>query len=140
MKSSLLALALCVAPTVTVVTVTPQRLAWMREAEKKHARVALVALPSLAVLGAAGVEHPVNWLNSQPAETQLYFYSVAAVLESLNLRRFGPGLTLKDTEIPGKLFGDREPSAVADAFEDTLGRAAMVMVAGAIVAEAVGGL
>ena len=103
---------------------------WYREAEKKHARVALLAAPSLAVLSTF-TPHPVQWLNEQPVETQLTFYSVAAALETLNLRRIERGIKLKEGEEPGRVFSKLipKPSETLDALEDGAGRLAMLVCA-----------
>lgn len=103
---------------------------WVREAEKKHARVALLAVPSLVALGAMTGEDPVGWLNQQPAAAQLTFYASAGVLESYNLRRFDKGFTLKESIVAGKLLPGKEPSPTLDAAEDWAGRAAMLIAAG----------
>lgn len=103
---------------------------WMKEAEKKHARVALLAVPSLMTIAQATGEDPVAFLNSQPVATQLAFYSSAALLESLNLRRFGKDpFTLKDDEEPGKLL-PLAASPNLHAVEDWTGRIAMLVAAG----------
>lgn len=112
------------------------RFDWYREAEKKHARVALLAAPSLAILSAV-TPHPVQWLNEQPVETQLTFYSVAAVLETVNLRRIERGIKLRDGETPGRVFPFLpEPSETLDALEDGAGRVAMLACAMVLAAQA----
>ena len=101
---------------------------WIAEAEKKHSRVALLAVPALVGLQMVTHSDPVVWLNHRPAAEQISFYCTAAVLESLNLRRLGPGLSLKDGESPGKLVRTwPSPSAKLSAAEDTAGRAAMLV-------------
>lgn len=112
----------------TPASLTPARQKWFREAEKKHSRVALLALPSLTALMAAnnGMD-PVPWLNSQPVTTQLAFYSVAATVESFNLRRLDKGFLLKETAIPGKLLNIISYPAYLDTFEDYAGRSAMIV-------------
>ena len=108
---------------------SPWSSTWLREAEKKHARVALLAVPTLVAVGAATGDDPVGWLNQQPAATQLLFYATAGVLESYNLRRFDAGFTLKPSETPGKLL---PVSTVPewDVAEDVAGRTAMIAAAG----------
>lgn len=113
--------------------------AWMREAEKKHARAAMVALPSLALIASATGGDPVPWLNSQPAATQLFFYSSAGILETLNLRRVGEGFALKEGEVPGRtLPWVPEVPTSLDALEDTVGRTAMIVVAATLASSAAG--
>lgn len=99
---------------------------WVREAEKKHSRVALLALPTLATIASStdGAD-PVPFLNSQPATTQLIFYSVAGLVESANLRRLGKGFSLKEGEEPGKLLPIKAGDTL-NSLEDAVGRAAML--------------
>ena len=101
---------------------------WLREAEKKHARVAMIAAPSLATIALATGDDPVPWLNQQPAMTQLLFYSTAGLLESLNLRRFDPGFKLRVGETPGRLLDTAPNRTNLDVLEDNVGRLAMLGV------------
>ena len=100
---------------------------WVREAEKKHGRVAMLAVPSLALLAMLndGAD-PVPWLNAQPESTQLVFYASAAALESLNLRRFEDLFALKPGEEPGKLL-PVEASETWHNAEDYVGRVSMLV-------------
>ena len=107
---------------------------WLREAEKKHSRVALLAAPTLATIAMVTGDDPVPWLNSQPLTDQLIFYSVAGCLESFNLMRFDKGFTLKEGEEPGRLLPIRSDLKTLDAIEDTTGRVAMVAVAATLAA------
>ena len=107
---------------------TPQY-TWLREAEKKHSRAALVAAPSLAIIAIATGDDPIPWLNHQPLNTQLSFYSVAGLLESFNLRRIGTGFTLKEGEDPGRLLPITSDTPRLDSLEDAAGRVAMLGVA-----------
>ena len=99
---------------------------WIMEAEKKHGRIAMLALPTLGAISMAnhGVD-PVPWLNHQPPVTQISFYSGAGVLESLNLRRFDKGFVLKKGQTPGNLL-NMSYSPGLDVIEDISGRAAMI--------------
>lgn len=99
--------------------------AWMREAEIKHGRVAMLAFPTLAQISTITNTNPVSWLAHQPVDTQIYFFSAAAVFESLNLRRLGYGFVLKEGEEPGKLFQSNH-SAGFDVVETNVGRIAMI--------------
>lgn len=110
--------------------------AWLREAEKKHSRVALLALPTLAAISIVTGEDPVPWLNSQPASDQIAVYSVAAMLESVNLRRMDKGFTLKDGEEPGKILPVTNVPDGLDGLEDALGRVAMLMATSALIGSA----
>lgn len=116
---------------------SPKRLAWLQEAEKKHTRVALLALPSLATIALTTGEDPVRWLNTQSALDQLVFYSVAGILESFNLRRLDKGFTLKEGESPGRLLPGDTPAL--DAIENGAGRIAMLIVTAVMTASIAGG-
>lgn len=106
-------------------TPPPPPSSWTKEAEKKHARVAMLAFPTLAVLSSVTGSDPVVWLNHQPVETQIMAYSLAGTLESVNLSRLGKGFSLKDGEAPGKLVPwDVNPDL--DTAEDIVGRVAML--------------
>lgn len=137
-------LALCfvfVASTASALQLTPpsagsKEFQWLREAEKKHARVALLAAPSLAAISAAtGGADPVPWLNAQPASTQLIFYASAAFVETVNLRRLEGLFSLKDDEEPGKLL-PVEASEPWHTAEDGAGRVAMLLTAFALATSA----
>lgn len=102
--------------------------AYLRETEKKHARVAMLAVPALLVLGAQGVDAPVSWLSHQPLDAQLEFFSAAGVLEAwATLPRYQARLRLKDTVEPGNFLPAawRVPEPL-DRAEDMVGRAAML--------------
>lgn len=109
---------------------------WIKEAEKKHARVALLAAPSLALIALATGDDPTGWLNAQPLSTQIPFYGTATMLETLNLRRFDKGFTLKEGEIPGKLL-PIDASETLEGMEDNLGRLAMIGVTGVLLSSVV---
>lgn len=102
---------------------------WVKEAEKKHSRVALLAVPSLMTIAAMTGEDPVQFLNNQPVVTQLVFYSTAGLLETRNLKRFDKGFRLKEGEEPGKLL-PVEATHQLNAAEDLAGRLAMVSAGG----------
>jgi hypothetical protein len=104
--------------------VGPFSSSWISEAEKKHARTAMLAVPTLLSLGTI-TDHPVQWLNSQPVETQVSVYAAAAVLESVNLARHDYGFALKEGESPGNVLG-RNPTTELSAIEDGVGRMAML--------------
>ena len=107
-------------------TPPPIHSSWMQEAEKKHGRVAMLALPALAAISMAnGGVDPVPWLNAQPVSTQLVFYSVASALETVNLKRLDAGFKLKDGEVPGQLWKVSFPPELG-VLEDVTGRAAMI--------------
>ena len=108
-------------------TLSDARSKWLREAEKKHARIALLALPALSAITMANSgQDPVPWLNAQPAATQLIFYSVGGLFETLNLKRFDKSFTLKAGEQPGKLLPIDAVPPTLDLLEDGAGRLAML--------------
>ena len=126
-------LCLLLLPAVaTAAFVDASTLTWMREAEKKHARAAMVALPSLMLIASATGEDPVPWLNAQPAATQLGFYAAVGMLEALNLRRLDRGFALKPGEVPGRVFPWVEADATLHTIEDEVGRVAMLATAGVL--------
>ena len=129
MRALSVALTIALCEGFTAPGVKPFSDRWVREAEKKHARVALLAVPALVTIASATGQDPVQFLNAQPATTQILFYSAAGLLETLNLRRFDKGFDLKPDEVPGKLLPVRS-SAVLDGAEDALGRVAMVVAVG----------
>jgi hypothetical protein len=100
---------------------------FVREAEKKHARVALLAAPTLAALPMlTGDPDAASYLLRQPVEVQLTFFSAAGLVESYALARLGPGFSLRKGVVPGVVPPLRPPSPDLDAVEDTLGRGAML--------------
>lgn len=98
---------------------------WAKESEKKHGRVALLAVPSLIAISTITSENPFLFLNNQPVETQLISYSIAGLLETLNLFRFERGFNLKRGELPGKLL-PFNASKTFEEVEDWSGRVAML--------------
>jgi hypothetical protein len=100
---------------------------FVREAELKHARVALLAVPTLGIMSSMGIEEPVKWLSTQPLDTQLGFFSTAALVESASLARLGPNFSLKDGLVPGNFFNDKN---VTVDLELMSGRVAMLAAAG----------
>lgn len=103
---------------------------FVREAELKHARVALLAVPTLGIMSSMGIEEPVKWLSTQPLDTQLGFFSTAALVESASLARLGPNFSLKDGLVPGNFFNDKN---VTVDLELMSGRVAMLAAAGILV-------
>ena len=103
----------------------PQK--FLLDAEKKHARVALLALPTLVALGASGIDTPTSWLASQAASTQLEFFAGAGAVEAAcSLPRFKERFELRDNVEPGRFFGLGPGSDELNAAEDLAGRAAMM--------------
>jgi hypothetical protein len=62
---------------------------WLKAAEKKHSRVALLALPTLFALTQSGIDDPVSFLSSQPVSTHIDFFTISGILEAgISLPRF----------------------------------------------------
>lgn len=105
---------------------------WKQEAEKKHGRTAMLAVPALLALGASGVEEPVRWLSQQPLDTQAEFFSAVGLVEAaFGLPRLGYGFTLKEGVQPG-VYPPLSPpdNPQLDAAETNFGRIAMLVAAG----------
>lgn len=103
---------------------------FVREAEKKHGRVALLAVPALATIAATTGENPVTFLSAQPVATQAGFFSACGAIEALTLARLGPKFTLRNGVTPGKFLpDDASVSDHADALETAAGRVAMLVAA-----------
>ena len=116
-------------PTKSVAPSVPSA-EFVRDAEKKHGRVALLALPTLGAIYALTGDNPVTYLSKQPAALQAEFFSVATVLESLSLRRFGPKFSLKDGIVPGNFAPLTPPTdKKLDSLEHASGRIAMLATA-----------
>lgn len=107
---------------------------WKQETEKKHGRVAMLAVPALIALGAGGVEEPVRWLSQQPVDAQTEFFAAAGVLEAATaLPRLGYNFTLKEGVIPGVYPPLGRPDSQIDQVETNVGRLAMITAASMLV-------
>jgi len=101
---------------------------FVKESEFKHARVALLAVPTLGFMSTVGdIDEPVLWLSSQPVETQVSFFSLAGLLETTSLSRLDKGFSLKSSLVPGNYFSNKTLNAD---LELASGRAAMLIAAG----------
>ena len=113
---------------------------FLREAEIKHGRVAMVSAATLGTLSALGVEHPAQALSSSPASQQILFFSLVGLAEAATyLPRFAAAFSLKDGIVPGVFPPGRRaeedlPALVA---EDVAGRAAMLATAAFLVLDGV---
>lgn len=126
----LFAFVLLVAP-VPALTLNTRAL---REYELKHGRVAMVAVPTLVGLSAAGVEEPVRWLSQQSSDVQLMTFSLAALLEAgATLPRFEGVLELKEGVEPGR-FPPLGPPASKEIqlTELAIARASMLVAVGCL--------
>ena len=104
---------------------------WLKEAEKKHSRVALLALPTLFALKQNGATDPVTFLSSQTLSTQVNFFAMSGFLEAgVSLPRFRNYFELKPGLEPGNIVqrnsSDTKIEMELDRVETGLGRLAMV--------------
>ena len=106
---------------------TPERYRWLQEAESKHGRAAMVAVPTLFALQSFTGQDPVSWLNAQPLITQCVFYASAAAAEVPSLKRLDKGFRIKEGLTPGKLIETATPTELATTCEKNLGRLAMLV-------------
>lgn len=101
---------------------------FVRDAEIKHGRTALLALPALAAISSLTGENPVTYLSSQSLDTQVNFFTAAGLVEAGYLSRFGPKFSLKEGVEPGKFVSNIVPDKNLVFLEDVAGRAAMLGV------------
>ena len=110
---------------------------FVRDAEKKHGRVAMLAIASLAALSTVDAD-PVSWLSRQPVDAQLAFFSLSGVAEAAStFPRLGPRYSLREGVHPGNFAPFPLGPPGVDALEDAVGRAAMLVAAGVLVAHGV---
>jgi len=98
----------------------------LREYELKHARVAMLAVPTLGALTAQGLP-AVQWLSMQPPDFQLEWFALAGLLEAgATLPRFQGTLELRPEVEPGRFppLGPGTPAAATA--ELAVGRTAML--------------
>ena len=102
---------------------------FIREAEIKHGRVALLSGGVLSGLLASGVEHPTQALESLPPMVQLMFFSAIGLAEAaVYLPRLSTGFSLKDGIEPGKMFARISATQQARDVELVVTRLAMIAV------------
>ena len=108
---------------------------WKKEAEKKHGRVAMLAVPALVAIGASGAaEEPVRWLSQQPVDAQALFFSAAGIVEAgTGLPRLGYNFTIKEGILPGVYTPFPPPGPRLDAAETLVGRVAMLVATAMLV-------
>jgi len=106
------------------------RLAFVRDAEKKHGRLATMAVPALTwIYEELGDADPVTFLSRAPHDTQVLFFATAALLEAATLSRL-------DGRTPWTLRTDIRPghfpplplseNSTANFIEDGIGRVSML--------------
>ena len=129
MRSTLFLIAICVSSVAGFATRMPSPKmpsdAFVREAEKKHARIALLALPTLGAIYAATGDNPATYLSHQSADVQSAFFGVSSLFEAASLSRLAPNFALKDGVTPGN-WGVKSVSADTEKLEDAAGRIAML--------------
>lgn len=105
--------------------------AFVRDAEFKHGRVALVSGAVLSVLSEHGFAHPTAALAQAPVATQLLFFSALGVVEALvYLPRLSYTFSLKPGVVPGRVLPKNVVStnALVEELELTAARGAMLFV------------
>lgn len=100
---------------------------FVQESEFKHARVALLAVPTLLTMNAFGIEEPVKWLSTQDPNTQLTFFGSVGLVEAISLNRLGSNFFLKEDVTPGVFFSN--VTKVNTEVELASGRIAMLVAA-----------
>ena len=105
----------------------PFSASWIQEAEKKHSRAALVALPTLISLSSVTDASSVSWLSEQPVEFQATAFAFAGFLEAFNLRRLESGFSLKPEKTPGAVPTFHVWPSYLNTIEDCMGRVAMIL-------------
>lgn len=115
-----------------VVPTTPPKVpsdAFVRDAEIKHGRVALVSGTVLASLASMGVEHPTAALSQCPIDAQLIFFSLIGMTEAVTyLPRLSSKFSLRDGVVPGELIPRVTAEPWLARFELNLSRVAMMTV------------
>ena len=105
---------------------------FIREAEIKHGRVAMVAGGVLAELYQMGFENPSMVLAHSPMWNQVAFFVAIGIVECVTyLPRLSVAFSLREGVTPG-VFGERNerfpPTETMVAREDVVGRFAMLGV------------
>lgn len=102
---------------------------FVRDAEIKHGRVALVSGAVLAGLASTGFEHPTSALAHASVDTQLFFFSAIGVAEAATyLPRMSSMLSLRDGIVPGELIPRISADPLLEEIELNASRAAMMAV------------
>lgn len=103
--------------------------AFVRDAEIKHGRVALVSGTVLASLASMGVEYPTAALSQCPIDAQLIFFSLIGMTEAVTyLPRLSSKFSLRDGVVPGELIPRVKAEPWLARFELNVSRVAMMPV------------
>jgi hypothetical protein len=103
--------------------------AFVRDAEIKHGRVALVSGAVLATLASVGLEHPSAALAHSSIDTQLEFFSAIGIADAaIYLPRFASMFSLRDGVVPGKLIPGMHATPEFTRIELNVSRCAMLAV------------
>lgn len=79
--------------------------AFVRDAEIKHGRIALVSGAVLVTLASAGIEHPTAALAQSSIETQIDFFSAIGIAEAATyIPRLSSMFSLRDGVVSGRLI------------------------------------
>lgn len=115
-----------------VVPTTPPKVpseAYVRDAEIKHGRVALVSGAVLASLASTGIEHPTAALSQCPIDVQLMFFSLIGITEAATyLPRLSSKFSLRDGVVPGELIPLVKAGSWLTQIELNVSRVAMLSV------------
>ena len=102
---------------------------FVKDAEIKHGRVALVSGAVLASLASAGIEHPTAALSQSPLDAQLMFFSAIGVAEAATyLPRLSYKFSLRDGVVPGELIPRVKAEPWLARLELNVSRVAMMTV------------
>lgn len=103
--------------------------AFVRDAEIKHGRVALVSGTVLASLASAGIEHPTAVLSQCPNDAQLVFFSAIGMAEAATyLPRLSSMFSLRDDAVPGEVIPRVKAEPWLTGVELNVSRVAMIAV------------
>lgn len=103
--------------------------AFVRDAEIKHGRVAMVSGTVLASLTAAGIDHPTAALSHCPVDAQVLFFSAIGIAEAATyLPRLSSMFSLRDDAVPGELIPRVTAEPWLSRMELNVSRVAMITV------------
>ncbi len=103
--------------------------AFVKDAEIKHGRVALVSGAVLTALAFAGLEHPSTALAHSSIETQIEFFSAIGIAEAATyLPRLSSMFSLRDGVVPGKFIPGVNAKPGLTRIELNVSRCAMLTV------------
>lgn len=102
---------------------------FVKDAEIKHGRVAMVSGTVLSSLASAGIEHPTAALSQCPMDAQLIFFSAIGIAEAATyLPRLSSMFSLRDDAVPGELIPRVTAEPWLSRIELNVSRVAMITV------------